>query len=565
MGRKTPFVVAIVGCSMTWAATSAAQPVDGGWYAVEGYAGSVVEFTAGGVLAQTTRFATGLPGLAAMCYGGLGHDLFVATPYYNAVYKSTAGGEMSSALPHAFQFPGVTTSDGGAYALDCTEAQVLVAVVETGEVFDITTGGDMAAATPLAEGLPAWEVIDLFTDSTGRLLASAQMTGILDITAGGDFTGVPPTFAYDLGGSYGMSQISELGGSLYFLNVYPGEIYDFTALQSGDPLSDATGFAHGLTIATALASDGTHLLALDPCPGWNCGVGTIFDATAGGDLSQLNPYAFNHEVNAEIAEDLTYIHYCGDGIIWPNSTEECDEAGETATCNADCTTGSCGDGFTNLTAGEECDEGQDNSDTAPDACRTDCTLHICGDGVTDSYEHCDDGTDNSNAEPDACRSDCMLPHCGDDIVDAGETCDEGEHNSDTADGACRTNCALASCRDGTVDSGEDCDDGPANSDVNADACRATCVDAYCGDGVLDTDEECDDGNAVANDGCAVDCTDEEPSNGTGGAPTCPTLELEDDDGCSLGRAPSGDRSTGLWTLALLALAALRRRRGVTAT
>ena len=560
MGRKTPFVVAMMGCSMTWAAISAAQPVDGGWYAIEGWAGSVVEFTAGGDLTQAPRFATGLTAPAGMCYGGPGHDLFVATPDLNAVYKITAGGDMSGVVPHAYQLPGVTQAGEGAVALDCTEDRVLVSVLETGAVFNITTGGDMSGAVPFAEGLPAGEVGDLFTDSTGRLLAAAQMTGIFDITAGGDFISVAPIFAYDLGGPYGMSQISEFNGALYFANVVPGEIYDFTALQSGDPLSDATLFADGLSVATALASEGTHLFALDVCPGWNCGVGTIMNATAGGDLSEATPYASNHDVMASIApEALAYIHYCGDGLIWPNSTETCDESGETVACNANCTAGSCGDGFVNLTANEECDDGQENSDTTSDACRSDCTFPICGDGVKDSYEQCDDAADNSDAVPDACRSDCMQPHCGDNIVDAGETCDDGDDNSDTADGACRTNCALASCGDGALDAGEDCDDGIHNSDVAADACRSTCVEARCGDAVLDADEECDDGNAVANDGCAVDCTDEDPPNGTGGAPTCPDDDDDDDDGCSLGQAPTGDRSGGLWTLALLALATLRRR------
>ena len=36
------------------------------------------------------------------------------------------------------------------------------------------------------------------------------------------------------------------------------------------------------------------------------------------------------------------------------STEFCDDGGESATCDVDCTAAACGDGVTNTTAGEEC-------------------------------------------------------------------------------------------------------------------------------------------------------------------------------------------------------------------
>lgn len=44
---------------------------------------------------------------------------------------------------------------------------------------------------------------------------------------------------------------------------------------------------------------------------------------------------------------------CGNGII--ESAEECDDAGESAECNANCTTSICGDGIANAAAGEQCD------------------------------------------------------------------------------------------------------------------------------------------------------------------------------------------------------------------
>lgn len=46
---------------------------------------------------------------------------------------------------------------------------------------------------------------------------------------------------------------------------------------------------------------------------------------------------------------------CGDGVV--DAGEECDTAGPSATCDADCTTPACGDGERNAAAGEGCDDG----------------------------------------------------------------------------------------------------------------------------------------------------------------------------------------------------------------
>jgi cysteine-rich repeat protein len=59
---------------------------------------------------------------------------------------------------------------------------------------------------------------------------------------------------------------------------------------------------------------------------------------------------------------------CGNGSV--ESWEECDDAGESATCDTDCTIAECGDGTLNTTAGEECDDGNVE---ALDGCEPDCT------------------------------------------------------------------------------------------------------------------------------------------------------------------------------------------------
>lgn len=59
--------------------------------------------------------------------------------------------------------------------------------------------------------------------------------------------------------------------------------------------------------------------------------------------------------------------YCGDGDI--DAGEQCDDGGQSAVCDADCTPPACGDGTQNKAAGEACDDG--NTDDA-DACSATC-------------------------------------------------------------------------------------------------------------------------------------------------------------------------------------------------
>ncbi|MBN1653115.1 MAG: hypothetical protein JXA30_04995, partial [Deltaproteobacteria bacterium] len=63
---------------------------------------------------------------------------------------------------------------------------------------------------------------------------------------------------------------------------------------------------------------------------------------------------------------------CGDGVV--EGIEECDDIGESATCDVDCTLVACGDGTANATAGEQCDTAG-----ASATCDADCTLAVCGD------------------------------------------------------------------------------------------------------------------------------------------------------------------------------------------
>ena len=225
---------------------------------------------------------------------------------------------------------------------------------------------------------------------------------------------------------------------------------------------------------------------------------------------------------------------CGNGTV--EAGEDCDHSGESATCNADCTTSACGDGKTNTTAGEACDD----SNTITETCtygQTSCTVcdatcqnvagatNYCGDNNTDAGdgEACDDG--NTTTETctygqtscTVCDATCQsvagaTSYCGDNTTDTGdgETCDDGNTTTETCTygqtscTVCDASCASVAgatsyCGDGATDgaNGETCDDGASNGDPNQ--CNATCTGIttpVCGNTVTEAGETCDDGNTT---------------------------------------------------------------------
>lgn len=181
---------------------------------------------------------------------------------------------------------------------------------------------------------------------------------------------------------------------------------------------------------------------------------------------------------------------CGDGVL--QSPEVCDDGGESAACDLDCTTTDCGDGTVNATAGEACDAGGESA-----ACDADCTAAACGDGTTNARagETCDAGGPSA-----ACDADCTSAVCGDGVANtaAGEACDAGGESA-TCDGDCTT----VACGDGrtNVTAGETCDAAGESA-----TCDVDCTAVICGDGVANgvAGEECDDGGESAT--CDADCS-----------------------------------------------------------
>ena len=161
---------------------------------------------------------------------------------------------------------------------------------------------------------------------------------------------------------------------------------------------------------------------------------------------------------------------CGDGVI--AGVEECDDAGDSANCDIDCTFVVCGDGHINVAAGETCDDGnQTNGDLCPDGIGGTCQDSICGDGfVQEGLELCDDGNgDNTDDCPDGIGGTCQPSYCGDGFVNAlTEACDDA--NDIETDG-CTNVCEVPACGDGVLQGGEACDDGNL---MNGDGCNDTC-------------------------------------------------------------------------------------------
>ncbi len=312
-----------------------------------------------------------------------------------------------------------------------------------------------------------------------------------------------------------------------------------------------------------------------------------------------DPFCCNVEWDAQCAEEAAMFcpalcATCGDGNV--GGTEECDDMGESATCDVDCTFAACGDSTVNALAGEDCDDGGESA-----TCDADCTEVSCGDSTVNmtAGETCDDG-----GRSEMCNADCTSASCGDGIVNAtaGEDCDD---SGETA--TCDIDCTNAECGDGYTNeaAGEECDDSGESKNCDDD-----CTVAECGDGTVNgaNNEECDDGNNEDGDGCAADCTDEEEPGTTGpgdtgdtgldtgadetadsGGGTAATTmgpgpmtlsagndtsggeetdtdggsagELPPTDGCNCSTEGEGTGRSAAWSvLALFGLGALRRRR-----
>ncbi len=269
------------------------------------------------------------------------------------------------------------------------------------------------------------------------------------------------------------------------------------------PLPDSPG-----TVNPCLCGDGVTADSLEACDDMGesatCDTDCTLAVCGDGTVNMTALEICDDSGESVTCDDDCTDATCGDGNVNTTAGELCDDMGESAACDDDCTAALCGDGTTNAAAGEDCDDMGESA-----TCDDDCSLAICGDGALNptAGETCDDGGRSLT-----CDDDCTAVGCGDGVVNAtaGEQCDGDGLGTAGETVDCDDDCTLAICGDRVINAtaGEECDAGAESA-----TCDDDCTAAECGDGVLNVTagEQCDDTNNEDGDGCSADCLEEEGS------------------------------------------------------
>ena len=128
---------------------------------------------------------------------------------------------------------------------------------------------------------------------------------------------------------------------------------------TGEPVTEPS---NSLSVATCLLEGDANCVDADD-DGWSLDCGDNCPDDANADQADADGDGEGD------ACDATPLGVCGDGLVL--GTETCDDGGESATCDTDCTAVACGDGTLNATAGEGCDDG---NTTDGDGCSSTCAI-----------------------------------------------------------------------------------------------------------------------------------------------------------------------------------------------
>ncbi|MEJ2529772.1 MAG: hypothetical protein P8Z39_06780 [Gammaproteobacteria bacterium] len=210
-----------------------------------------------------STFATGLSDPVGLSFSPTG-QLYVVERDSGEITNITAGGDFTSSPAYSWGF---SSNDLRNLVID-SSGRMLVANRNDGTVVDVTGGGSHSSAPIFASGLSGTR--DVFQTSTGIIYAVEENSGeVTDITSGGDFTGATP-FASGFTLPYALAESPN--GNLYLAEVLSGNVYDITLGGSGSPL-----FASNLDLVDEIIfdNDGTFLAVQEY-------LNTIVDISAGG-------------------------------------------------------------------------------------------------------------------------------------------------------------------------------------------------------------------------------------------------------------------------------------------
>ena len=115
---------------------------------------------------------------------------------------------------------------------------------------------------------------------------------------------------------------------------------------------------------------------LNDCTLSSCGDGVVDPLEECDDGNVVTEACDYGETSCVVCSDACVLEagdtsFCGDGVADLMFGEICDTAGESATCNDDCTVAACGDAIINAAAGETCDDG---NAADGDGCSSQCQL-----------------------------------------------------------------------------------------------------------------------------------------------------------------------------------------------
>ena len=236
---------------------------------------SVVDISAGDDVSADMRFATGLAGPVSLCVGP-NDDIYVSNFGDGSIDIITDGGDYSAVAAFAVGL-------GSPGQLLCSTGIVLVTDLG-GRVLDVTAGGDFSGDQGWAwdDNGTAWS--GLIREGGGTVYVSAFTQGeIYDISGGGDFTGAT-AFAT---GVPNATILSDSSAGLLVTHGLLGVIKDFSP---GDDISDDPVWADVPNVVSVYdrGSDGVWALGEDPATN----TGAVWDVTGGGDFDMVEPFAY---------------------------------------------------------------------------------------------------------------------------------------------------------------------------------------------------------------------------------------------------------------------------------